>query len=435
MKNKHLTLEERIIIEEYLDKGISVHKISLKLGRPDSSIVREIKRNRYRSSLTERVPCIYRCTSMCEVKHLCGDSKCNKDCAFCSECGSSCSQYVPRICDKLKTSPYVCNGCDGCNIHRQYCAKYKYSARKAQVLYRDNLISSREGIALTNEEMEDLDNLVSPLLLKGQSIEAIFMEHKNEIPCSKSSLYSYVDKCYLTARNIDMPRKVRYKARYKHNYKDGRRDQSFVETRRYEDFQKYMSEHPDDNVWEMDTVIGTQGGKSLLTLLYRKSSFMIAILLEKHTQEAVIEALNGLCNTIGIKMFQKKFQVLLADRGIEFGNPYAIECDENGEIKTRIYYCDPYASWQKPMVERNHEFIRMYLPKGKTFDNLSQKDIHLMLLHINNYPRESLNNSSPYELSKILLGNNFLEALHYHKIKPDDVILKPMLLQKPKYTK
>lgn len=46
MKNKHLTFEERCIIEEYLNKGESVHKIALKLEKPDSSIVREIAVNR-----------------------------------------------------------------------------------------------------------------------------------------------------------------------------------------------------------------------------------------------------------------------------------------------------------------------------------------------------------------------------------------------------
>lgn len=46
MKNKHLTFEERICIEECLDKGLSIHRIANKLNRPDSSIVREVKRNR-----------------------------------------------------------------------------------------------------------------------------------------------------------------------------------------------------------------------------------------------------------------------------------------------------------------------------------------------------------------------------------------------------
>ena len=258
------------------------------------------------------------------------------------------------------------------------------------------------------------------------------MAHKDEIPCSESTLYNYVDRCYLTARNIDMPRKVRFKARYNHGSR--KIHQESVVGRTYMDFTKYIDENPDMTIWEMDTVIGTQNDqKSLLTLLCRKTTFMIAILLERHTQEAVIEALNWLSHELGIEQFQRIFQVILTDRGPEFGNPYALECDENGEIKTKIFYCDPYCSWQKGMIERNHEFIRMVLPKGKSFESLSQKDVHLMMNHINNYPRASLNGISPYEISQLLLGKRFLSALHYHKIRPDDVILKEKLLRKPQF--
>ena len=344
---------------------------------------------------------------------------------------NNCPDFKQYICDKLQKSPFVCNGCESAqHCRNNNTSKYKYQARRAQVVYEDTLKESRVGISLSKDEMQALDNLVSPLLFKGQSVRAIYMNHKDEIPCSESTLYEYVDRCYLTARNVDMPRKVRFKTRYNH----GSRTKSFSEFaigRTYVDFSKYIEENPDLNIWEMDTVIGTSSdNKCLLTLLFRKTTFMIAILLEKHTQEAVIEALNTISRTIGISLFQKLFQVILTDRGIEFGNPYAMECDEYGEIKTMIFYCDPYCSWQKGMIERNHEFIRTVLPKGKSFENLSQKEIQLMMNHINNYPRESLNGATPYELSKLLLGTDFLEALKYYKIRHDDVILKPFLLKK-----
>lgn len=444
MKNKHFTFEERCIIEEYLNKGESVHKIALKLEKPDSSIVREIKRNRYLTFKPKQEYCRFlyedKCLKQFRIDECmpeggsCRRSLCRGCEIMCNK--ERCNDFEPFICKRLRKSPFVCNGCPDiktCHLHLDSC-KYKYQARLAEIMYQDNLKESRQGIALTDEEMEALDNLVSPLLLQGQSIHAIFINHKSEIPVSETTLYEYVDHCYLTARNIDLPRKVRFKPRYSH----GPREKSFQEfavNRTYIDYKKYLEEHPDANIWEMDTVIGEPGGKCLLTLLFRKSTFMIAILLETHTQDAVIEALNDICRTIGIKLFQKLFNVIITDRGVEFGNPYAIECDENGEIKTKLFYCDPYCSWQKGMVEKNHEFIRMVLPKGKSFNNLSQMDIHLMMNHINNYPRKSLNGATPFELSKLLLGKDFLQLLGYHKIPADSVILKPMLLQKPKDNK
>lgn len=109
------------------------------------------------------------------------------------------------------------------------------------------------------------------------------------------------------------------------------------------------------------------------------------------------------------------------------------ECDNNGEIKTKVFYCDAYCSWQKGMIEKNHEFIRYVLPSGKSFDEFSQEDITLLMNHINNYPRKNLNGSTPFALAKLLLDKELLRNLHFHKIQPDNIILKPMLLQKPKY--
>ena len=180
----------------------------------------------------------------------------------------------------------------------------------------------------------------------------------------------------------------------------------------------------------MDTVIGTPGGKSLLTLLFRKSLIMFAILLNEHTQAAVIDALNDICEAIGIAQFQKIFEIIVTDRGVEFGNPEALECDRNGEIKTRVFYCDPYCSWQKGRIEKNHEFIRMVLPKGTSFDNLTQDDIDLMMDHINSYPRKQNNGITPYALSELFLGKDFLQATGCHLIPPDEVILRPALLKR-----
>ena len=119
--------------------------------------------------------------------------------------------------------------------------------------------------------------------------------------------------------------------------------------------------------------------------------------------------------------------------GTEFSNPYALEHDSQGNEKTKVFYCDPYCSWQKPHVERNHEFIRQILPKGSSFDNLTQDDVTLMMNHINSYPRKSLNNHSPYEVAQMLLGETFLKAVNFSKIPADEVILKPNLIRKQSF--
>lgn len=433
MASKHLSYEERLKIQEGLSQNKAIFAIAKSIKRTNTAIRNEITRNRY--LVTEKSYTIHTCENRndCYLMHICGDMECNKYCMGCIRvCNHpECPKYVPAQCEKTTSAPFVCNGCELLGSGKCKYPKYLYNARRAQIVYEDKLKASRQGIALTPEEMSELDNLVSPLLLQGQSIKAVFLNHKDEMPCSERTLYNYVDGCYLTARNLDLPRKVKYKVRYKTN--DKRNKQPFTFDRTYADFKKFLMDNPDVNIVEMDTVIGSQGGKILLTLLFRNCSLMIGILLERKTIDAVAEALNNICEAIGIKRFQKLFGVILTDRGTEFSNPYAIESDPNGEIKTRVFYCDPYSSWQKGMIEKNHEFIRYIIPSGKSFDNLSQQDITLMMNHINNYPRENLNGATPYALAKLLIDEKLLEVLHFHKIRPDAVVMKPMLLHKPTY--
>ncbi|OON84821.1 hypothetical protein B0D78_12420, partial [Pyramidobacter sp. C12-8] len=69
-----------------------------------------------------------------------------------------------------------------------------------------------------------------------------------------------------------------------------------------------------------------------------------------------------------------------------------------------MFYCNPQAPQEKPKVENNHTLIRRILPKGTTFDNLSQTDINLMMSHINSYGRKKFNGKSPAEIFINLYG-------------------------------
>ena len=106
-----------------------------------------------------------------------------------------------------------------------------------------------------------------------------------------------------------------------------------------------------------------------------------------------------------------------------------LECDVNGEIRTRIYYCDPNRSDQKGSLEKNHEYIRYVLPKWTCFEHLTEETTLLLLNHINSEKRDSLNGHSPYEVSRILLDNRFHEALGLIEIPADEVTLIPALIK------
>ncbi len=428
-----MTLDDRVTIQECLNQNISISKIAKRIGKNKSSVLREIQRHRVfkgRRYAGAKSPCLNKAT--CSITGLCKDKRCVSLCKNCIACKDICSEYFPSQCERLKQSPHVCNGCN--KVSSCTYENYFYYASYAHNSYQDTLISSREGINQDPEMLQELDDLISPLLRKGQSVDHILANHLEDINCSRSTIYRYVNESVLTAKNIDMPRKVRYKRRAKTNEVHLTKEQRLsVLSRSYDRFKKYIEEHPDTDVVEMDTVIGVVGShKAILTLLFRSCNLMIMFLLENKTQESVVNALNWLSDNLGVEVFRRLFPVILTDRGIEFLYPEAIECDANGEIKTKLFYCDPQCSWQKGTLEKNHEFIRYVLPKGSSFDALTQEDITLLTNHINSLAREKYHGKTPYMLSTVLLENKLYEVMKLVEIKPDDVFLKPALLNKHK---
>lgn len=107
----------------------------------------------------------------------------------------------------------------------------------------------------------------------------------------------------------------------------------------------------------MDTVEGGRENstRAFLTMFFRNCSLMLIFVLEEKTQERVIEVFDLLTEKLGLKVFHELFPVILTDNGTEFQFPARLECDENGEIRTKLFYCNPNSSWQKGMIEKNHE--------------------------------------------------------------------------------
>jgi transposase, IS30 family len=147
----------------------------------------------------------------------------------------------------------------------------------------------------------------------------------------------------------------------------------------------------------MDSVIGGKGGKVLLTIHFVETSLMLAFLRDANTSQSVIDIFSDIKKTLGKENYTKLFPVILTDNGSEFSNPKAIEFDSDGHLQTHIFYCDPSCPHQKGAIEVNHELVRRILPKGTSFDPLTQDDILLVMNHVNSYKRKKLNNRSPYE--------------------------------------
>ncbi len=414
--NKHLTYEERNFIEIGLNSGRNFTEIAKDLNKDRRTISREIQKHRFRKNPGS----FNNSKNLCKNRHECK----RFDCTQKEKC------YEEEICVKITGAPYVCNGCEKKNQCRKI--KYYYYSKLANDEYSEKLRTSRYGINLLKEEAYDIDRLITPLIKeKHQSISHIYANHPDEISFSRATMYNYVDLGVFSFRNIDLPRKVKYKKRKENEKQRIRRETAIRKGRTYEDYKEYIGKHPESSIVEMDTVEGIKGGKVFLTLLIRQSKFMLVYLMDKKTMECVEKALKNIKEIVGKERFKKIFEVILTDNGSEFFNPMSIEKDEETEeIISHVFYCDPGASWQKGAIEKNHEFIRYILPKGSSFDELTQEKTNILMSNINSTSRDSLNGKTPYEAVSLIMDEEIIERLGVKKVEADEVNLSPNLIKR-----
>ena len=425
---KHLTIEDRIYIQNELDKGTSFKDIARFLCKDPTTISQEVKARRAsdwfhkgtflnaKNFCTKRFRC--KKTNACNKILLCGVK-----CASCPTCNQTCPDFQKERCSKLDRAPYVCNGCSKKINYCTIAHKYTYNARFADRKYRECLKDSRSGIAMTRQELHKKDKIITPLIDQGQSPYQIVANHP-ELNLSVRSVYNYLDMGLLTARNVDLKRKVKFKPRKVH--KSQISDRRVFNGRTYADFQQLHLE----SFVEMDTVHSAVGSsKTLLTFFFTREKLFLAFLMNRNTEGSVRLVLDRLEKRFGTFDFLTLFEYILTDRGAEFGDPDSLETGVTGIQRTNIYYCDPMRSGQKGGIEQAHTMLRMILPKRTTFEFLTQWDVNLITSHINSTPRESLNGRTPYDVALEAFGEDVLKAFQLRRIDPDKVILTPKLIR------
>lgn len=429
---KHLTLNDRIHIQQMLSSPTTFSAIASSLDKDPSTISKEIRNHlvftRVGYGHVNYNACANRfsCTKT-NICNKCTADKKYKKCSNCYACNKNCSDFVQVICQKLLKPPYVCNCCSkrysGCTLEKRY-----YKAKTAQDEYQNVLSECRSGSSLTEDELKLIDDIVSPLIRQHQSPHHIWVHNRDTIMISESTIYRLIDAHAISALNIDLPRKVRFRVRRKKLV--FKVDKKCRIGRSYPDFLDYMKEHPDTPVTELDSVEGKKGGKVLLTIHFVKAELMLAFIRDHNDSRSVTKIFNDLYEILKLPSFSKIFRLCLADNGSEFSDPKSIELSPDGDIRTRVFYCDPNAPQQKGSAERNHEFIRMFIPKGKDLAPYTQDDINLMMDHINSYSRESIGDKCPYEMFAFLYGEEILKLLGCHRILPQNVTLSSSIFRK-----
>ena len=388
-KNKHMTLQDRIEIQECLSKSMTFKAIGKRIGKDQTTVSKEIRLHAqsYRNGFVK----------------------------------------TDDICPKLLKAPYVCNGCE---MKSRSSCKYirrVYHAKKAQADYETLLTDARTGIPLNKESFYETESIISNSVRKGQHVfHAI---KSNNLPVSTATVYRHIKKGYYTISPIDLPRAVKFKQRKSkqqdyvpHGVKVGRT---------YDDFLAYVENKPDISRVELDTVIGKVGGKLILTIHFVSVDFMVGILLnDKTAAEAAlrITELKSRLKSSGFK-FGDVMPLLLTDNGGEFSCVSAFENDDKGNLESHIFFCNPNAPYEKPHIEKNHTMFRDIVPKGSSFDNFTQETVDLIFSHVNAVKRKQFNGKSAYDLFTFSYSRELAAALGISPIPADEVVQSPSLLK------
>ena len=425
---KHLTLDDRKYIESELNKGTSFKDIARFLCKDPTTISKEVKSRRvsdwYHKGTFYNAHnfCIHR--YHCKKTNACGKLiVCGIKCASCPTCNKTCKSFEKERCPRLNQAPYVCNGCSKKINHCTIAHKYSYDAIFADRKYRETLSSSRAGINLTQRELHQKDKIITPLIEQGQSPYHILAIHP-ELNMSVRTMYTYLDMGLFTARNVDLKRKVRFRPRKCH--KAQITDREVFTDRLYSDFCSLGL----SSFVEMDTVHSSRESKKTpLTMFFVKEKLFLACLMKRCTKGAVRLVFDRLEKRMGTCKFLTLFEYILTDRGSEFGDPVALETGIYGIQRSSVYYCDPMQSGQKGGIEQAHTMLRMILPKGTSFEFLTQWDVNQIVNHINSTPRECLEGRTPYSVALETFGEDALNAFQLKPIDPDKVNLTPKLIR------
>ena len=173
-----------------------------------------------------------------------------------------------------------------------------------------------------------------------------------------------------------------------------RRPKGFVSNRGKIPISHELSERPieaDDRVrlgdFEADTIVGFNRKSGLLTLVDRKSRFLICRKLtrlgSREVEVAMIEALSG-----------QLVQSITPDRGREF----QLHSKVTATLGVEFYFPPAHQPWQRGSNENTNGLLREYFPKGYDFAQLNDKDLQKVVDQLNRRPRKCLGYKTPWEV-------------------------------------
>ncbi len=364
MSYKHITKEERLIIEHCYKKRLSVveivHiiKVSLGINRNRSSIYRELYRNGYKAY----------------SKPL-KDRK-EKDMSKIYGWGvttgyTTCKKYSRRG-NKIILK-YLASSAN------KRCQKRLVNARTIRAkMHKNRRLQAKVINLLVNDRLTP--EMIS-MILKRLNRKSFYISYK--------SIYNYIHKHEKELKGL-LPFLSKRKGRKKKYHTKRRTVNPDIIARSIETRKKSINNRKTYGHWEGDLIVGKGNSGYIATFNERKTRFLIAIKIESKTKEDFIKACNELVKNVGID----NIKTLTLDNGSEMQDYHGIE----RAIQGQVFYCHPNSPQERGTNEMLNGVIRRFIKKNESFKHLKQDKIDEIINMINNMPRKILKARTPKEV-------------------------------------
>ena len=337
---RHLTLEDRIEIEKLLERKVSRAEIARRLGVHRSTITREVQRGSW------------------QPEH-----------------------------DHANLRPYLRNKLDTRGPHDRL-----YLGGQAQVQADARGQRSHQPYRMQHDPLVDW---VLSALRRGWTPEEIAGRLPVEFPdddrmrVGVETLYAWI---YAPAQRHRQLWQYLPRGRKKRRRRQGRK----VHSERIK-WRTSIHERPavvEDRIefghWEADSVLGLRGTGGLHTTVERRSRYLQAVKIPQIAAQPTLDAQLSVFSRLPAHAARS----VTADNGSEFAFHYHLA----DTLAIPTYFADAYSAWQRGTSEHFNGRIRKYLPKGTSFEDLTQAELDEIITEINNRPRKILGWATPAEI-------------------------------------
>jgi IS30 family transposase len=351
-----LTLQDRIEIQAGVHAGESLRSIGRRLGRPASTIKREIDTNNELRARKNNAR-----TSGYRRKHAFGARQSGKNAVVQYRAMAAHDRAADRAL-RPKLGKLAIND----TLHREVQSRLELRHSPEQI-----------AIRLRIDFPDDPEMWVSHEAI----YQALYVQ-------GRGSLRRELHQCLRTKRAVRRPQQ-----------QPGTRRGRIPGMINISQRPALVADRAVPGHWEGDLILGsTASGSAIGTLVERTTRFVMLLHLpDDHTAESVQNALVTKITELPTHLRRS----LTWDQGSEMANHLAIAAATDLDI----YFCDPHSPWQRGSNENTNGLLRQYFPKGTDLSIYPAHYLDYVAAELNGRPRKTLNGKTPAEALNELLSN------------------------------